>query len=76
MINIKGVFASSPKAKLICTQVHPTASSQLGVVPASGFSRRWAPGYLAWASCSRGSLKVGALSDQAGSSCCSGVLRG
>lgn len=40
-----------------------------GVGPAS-------PGYLAWASCRSGSPAAGGLSDQAGSSCCSGVLRG
>lgn len=33
-------------------------------------------GYLAWAACRRGSLQVGCPSDQAGSSCCSGVLLG
>lgn len=36
----------------------------------------WAAGYLAWASCRSGGLVAGDLSDQAGSSCCSGVLRG
>lgn len=35
-----------------------------------------ARGYLAWASCSSGALQAAGRSDQAGSSCCSGVRRG
>lgn len=35
-----------------------------------------ARGYLAWASCRSGALQAAGRSDQAGSSCCSGVRRG
>ena len=60
----------------VCKRQSRLPSAGPPLVLAFRAQRGWATGYLAWASCRSGSLAARGLSDQAGSLCCSGVLRG